>query len=357
VRDQRLAPVGPSLGVALGRLAACGGGDTAEAGTTAIMQSIIGSGVPGWVPPGQEAGFRPNATKVIVLITDAPMHLHAPYPSLATTIDTLRAYDVKLVGISINDGINDAAADLRLLSAGSRTEAPPGGLACGAHGRTDVAAGAPMVCSVPITGAGIARLAGPVARLIEEVVAPGLLSVRLHTERPALAAISGASREHANLHAKSQLPVDVVFSCPASAAGTRTSINLAGAIGATTVAHTSVVLRCLPVPASIPPTVPLVVAAAAAPPPPPPPLSSNINPNVNPGTGAATEEEQQSQLALADLSQRADSQPAVEDNKPDMGAPMLYTAALLLTGAAAYAFRIRTQPQPNLARVRRRGTR
>ncbi|HVT65948.1 MAG TPA: hypothetical protein VHD81_12405 [Mycobacteriales bacterium] len=357
VLDQRIAPVGPSLGRALGRLSAAGGGDVAEADTTAVMQAITGSGVPGWVEPGQEAGFRPDATKVIVLITDAPMHLHSPYPTLTATTDALRAYDVRLVGISINDGLNDAAADLRSLASGSRTDAPEGGLACHADGRPDVPAGAPMVCSVPITGAGIAVLAGPVARLIEQVVAPGLLSVHLHSSRPSVASLAGASREHANLHAKSRLPVTVVYNCPVSAAGSRTPINLSGAVGSTTVAHTSVVLRCLPTPptVAVPPAV--VVAPAVAAQPPPPPLTSNINPNVNPGTGAATNEEQQSQLALADLNQSADTEPAVNDNGPDMGAPMLYAAALLLTGAAALAFRVRTQPQPNLARVRRKGTR
>jgi hypothetical protein len=86
-------------------------------------------------------------------------------------------------------------------------------------------------------------------------------------------------------------------------------------------------------------------------------VSSNINPNVNPGTGAATEQEQQSQLAVADLSQQSDSQPAVSDDGPDMGAPMLYAAALLMTAAAGFALRLRTQPAPHLARARRKGTR
>lgn len=357
VLDQRIAPVGPGLGKALGQLTADAGGDTPEADTIAVMQALTGAGLPRWIQPGQDVGFRPEATKVIVLITDEPMHIHPPYPSLAATTNALRAYDVKLVGISVNSGLNDGAADLRALARGSGTEAPAGGLACHRPGRIDVPAGAPMVCSVPITGAGIAVLAGPVARLIEQVVAPGLLSVHLHTPRPAVASITGASREHANLHARSALPVTVVYSCPVSAAGSRTPINLSGAVGTTTVAHASVTLRCLPTPpvAGVPPAV--VVAPAVAAQPPPPPLTSNINPNVNPGTGAATNEEQQSQLALADLSQRADTAPAPNDNGPDMGAPMLYAAALLLTAAAGFAFRIRTQPQPHLARVRRKGTR
>jgi hypothetical protein len=357
VLDQRVAPVGPSLGQALGRLTAAGGGDVAEADTIAIMQALTGAGISRWIAPGQEAGFRPDATKVIVLITDAPMHLHSPYPSLAATTDALRAYDVKLVGISINDGLNDAARDLRSLALGSRTQAPAGGLACGAHGRTDVPAGAPMVCSVPITGRGIAALADPVSRLIEQVVAPGLLSVQLHTKRRSVAAFAGPSREHANLHAKSELAVSVVYSCPVSAAGSRTPIRLSGAVGPTTVAHTSIVLRCLPAAAPALPPAAVAAPAVAAQPPPPPPLTSNVNPNVNPGTGAAAQEEQQSQLAVADLGQSVDSQPAVNDDGPDMGAPMLYAAALIMTGAAAYAFRHRTAPAPNLARVRRKGTR
>ncbi|HVV77518.1 MAG TPA: hypothetical protein VHC43_15950 [Mycobacteriales bacterium] len=357
VLDQRIAPVGASLGQALGKLSAAGGGDIPEADTIAVMQAITGSGVPNWVAPGQEAGFRPNATKVIVLITDAPMHLHGSYPSLAATTYALRAYDVRLVGISINDGLNEAATDLRALAAGSRTDAPPGGLACGGRGQAVVPAGAPMVCSVPITGAGIAVLAGPVARLIEQVVAPGLLSVRLHSARPGVAAISGASTEHANLHDRSLLPVTVVYHCPAAAAGSTTPITLSGAVGKATVAHADVQLQCLPNPAPLIPAAAIVLPAIAAQPPPPPPISSNINPNVNPGTGAATEQEQQNQLALADLSQRDGTEPARESDGPDMGAPMLYAAALLMTAAAGYALRLRTQPTPNLARARKKGTR
>lgn len=355
VRDHRIAPVDAGLGRALGRLSACGGGDIPEADTIAVMQSLTGSGVPGWVAPGQEAGFRPGATKVIVLITDAPMHDHGSYPSITATTDALRAYDVRLVGININDGTNDAVADLSALAAGSHTDAPPGGLACRGGGHPDVPAGAPMVCSVPITGAGIAALAGPVARLIEQVVAPGLLSVRLQSARPGVAAITGNARENANLHARSLLPVTVVYRCPASAAGSTTPITLSGAVGKTTVAHTSVTLRCLPTQPTVVPVVPLVVAAAAAPPPPPPPLTSNINPNVNPGTGAATEQEQQSQLAVADLGDRGDVTPAPNDSGPEPGAPMLYAAALLMTGAAALALRMRKQPELALARARRTG--
>ncbi|MGN6472171.1 MAG: hypothetical protein ACTHK4_00800, partial [Mycobacteriales bacterium] len=358
VLDHRIAPVDAGLGQALGRLSSCGGGDVPEADTIAVMQSITGTGIPGWVPSGQEIGFRPNATKVIVLVTDAPMHVHAPYPSLIETTDALRAYGVNLVGIAIKDGINDAATDLRALAGGSHTDAPPGGLACASNGRAVVPAGAPMVCSVPITGNGIAVLAGPVARLIEQVVAPGLLSVHLQSSHAGLASFAGASREQANLHTASRLPVTVVYSCPASAAGSRTPITLTGAVGSTAVAHTRVVLQCLPAPvAPVVPPAAAVVAAVAAPPPPPPPLTSNINPNVNPGPGAATEEPQQSQLALADLSDQPGAQPATNDNGPDMGAPMLYAAALLLTGAAALALRLRPQPEPNLARTRVKGTR
>lgn len=356
IRDQKIAPIGPSLGHALAQLFACGGGDIAEADTIAVMQALTGSGVPNWVPPGQEAGFRPDATKVIVLVTDSPMHLRAPYPNLTTTTDALRAYGVHLVGIDINDGLGGAVDDLRALAAGSNTDAPAGGVACKGKDQADVPAGAPMVCSVPVTGAGIAVLADPVAHLIEQVVDPGLLSVHLHSRNKGFASFVGSSREHANLHAKSVLPVTVDFRCPVSASDSRTPITLSGAVGPTTVAHTSVTLHCLPTtPAAIVPPAALVVAAAAAPPPPPPPLTSNINPNVNPGAGAATNEEQQNQVALADLSNRADSEPAVNENGPDLGAPMLYAAALLMTGAAALALRLRAQPQHSLAHVRRKG--
>jgi hypothetical protein len=219
-----------------------------------------------------------------------------------------------------------------------------------------------MVCSVPVSGKGIALLAGPVSRLIEEAVAPSLLSVHLHSQHSGFAAFVGPSRKRANLHAASRLPVTVDFSCPLSAAGSSTPITLSGAVGATTVAHTSVVLHCLPVPTVSIPPVAVVAAAVAAPPPPPPPVTSNINPNVNPGTGAATQEEQQSQLAVAELNDEPGAAPATSDNGPDMGAPMLYAAALLLAGSAALALRLRPRTEPALARVRttarpRRGAR
>jgi hypothetical protein len=353
--DQRIAPVGPGLAQALNRLSACDGGDVPEADTIAVMQALTGTGVPGWVPPGEEAGFRPGATKVIVLITDSPMHLQPPYPTMAQTTAALRAYGVNVVGIVIKDG-DGGGPDLRRLVAGSGTLAPSGGVACTGQGGTDLPAGAPLVCDVPVTGAGIAALAGPVSSLVEQVAAPAELSVHVHAAQTAqsrLVSFVGPSRGTANLRATSRLPVTLDYSCPAAAAGSRTPVSLTGAVGPTTVAHTSVVLTCLPAP--LVPAGPVAIAPAvvAAQPPPPPPVTGNANPNLNPGAGAATEEEQQSQTALADLGERTEAEPGTAEGPgPDLGAPMLYAGALLLSGATALALRLRTSPAPNLARVR-----
>jgi hypothetical protein len=359
VRDQAIAPVGPSLGRALGSLSAAGGGDPAEADTIAVMQALTGSGVPAYVPAGQNAGFRPNATKVIVLITNSGMHLSAPYPTMAKTVTTLRAYGVKVVGLVVDvGGIGTADADMRQLVGQSGTVAPPGGVDCDGDGTVDVRAGAPLVCNVATSAAGVAALAGPVSRLVEQVADPAELAVRLQSTHAQAASLVGAAHVHANLHATNRLPATVDYSCPNNAGRQHSTVRLAGLVSGVAVAHIVAEVRCLPVPHPKPAVIPAAVVPAAvnppepapvapAPPPPPPPVSGNANPNVNPGTGAAAEQEKQSQLAVADAEAAPQPGPAPDPAGP--AAPVLYASALALAGATALALRTRSRTALNTA--------
>ncbi|HWL65998.1 MAG TPA: hypothetical protein VNP73_08490, partial [Actinomycetota bacterium] len=90
--NRSIGPAGPELAEALEKLEASGGGaDPRESQLTGLYQAATGDGEPGFVPAGQDAGFRPAALKVIVHITDAAFHTDPAHPSppWATVVDAL----------------------------------------------------------------------------------------------------------------------------------------------------------------------------------------------------------------------------------------------------------------------------
>jgi len=145
------------------------GGDAPESQLAALYQAATGKGqdlsrvgYPGAsIPPGQQASFRRNACKLIVLWTDAPFHrpgdpgdLPYPGPSFEETINALLAVDpVKVIGISSGTA---ALPDLKEVAMGTGALAPPGGVDWNGDGVVDILEGEPLVCSIPPTGEGIA---------------------------------------------------------------------------------------------------------------------------------------------------------------------------------------------------------
>ena len=125
-------------------------------------QDLSEAGYPGAsIPAGQQASFRKGATKIIILWTDAPFHrpgdsgdIPYPGPGFEKTIKALLNVDpAKVIGISSGTA---AVPDLREIARGTGALAPPGGVDWDSDGVVDIPEGAPLVCSVPPTGEGIA---------------------------------------------------------------------------------------------------------------------------------------------------------------------------------------------------------
>lgn len=124
-------------------------------------QDLSGLGFPGAsIPAGQQANFRNGATKLFLLWTDAAFHLPGdagsigyPGPSFADTVAAILALDPpKVIGIS-SGGVG--VSDLQAMAAATNAFAPPGGVDCDADGVVDLPEGAPLVCTISATGAGI----------------------------------------------------------------------------------------------------------------------------------------------------------------------------------------------------------
>lgn len=105
---------------AIDGLSAAGGGDTPESATEALYQSVTSAGLSGLVSRASCSGggrgqacFRPEATPIIVLITDAQFHngpggsnaysFVSPTPRTYTqAVDALHTVDARVVGVAVN---------------------------------------------------------------------------------------------------------------------------------------------------------------------------------------------------------------------------------------------------------------
>lgn len=128
---------------------------------TGAGQDLSGTGFPAAsIPAGQQANFRPGATKLFLLWTDAPFHLPGdpgtilyPGPSFVATAAAILALDPpQVVGISSG---NAGLTDLQTIAAATNAFAPPGGIDCNNDGVIDLLEGQPLVCMTDFSGAGI----------------------------------------------------------------------------------------------------------------------------------------------------------------------------------------------------------
>jgi hypothetical protein len=149
------------------------GGDTPESQAPALYQTVTGEGDGIYIPAGQQANFRSEAAKVIVMLTDAPFHLvygGIPGASPATYAEAAAALQAlpraQVVGIFSNPEYPAFIIDLQNIARDTGSLAPPGGLDCNGDGTPDILAGEPLVCTVSYTGAGIPNV---FVRLVETV--------------------------------------------------------------------------------------------------------------------------------------------------------------------------------------------
>ncbi|MBW1833597.1 MAG: hypothetical protein JRI62_02045 [Deltaproteobacteria bacterium] len=158
------------------------GADDPESQLAALYQAATGagqviSGYPGaTIATNQQANFRNNVIKLFLLWTDAPFHypgdpgdISYPGPSFNDTISAIMALDPPQV-LGIRSGDDEGALeDLREIAEGTGALAPEGGVDCDGDGTNDILEGDPIVCSVAVTGEGIAQA---MAAVVEAAVEP-----------------------------------------------------------------------------------------------------------------------------------------------------------------------------------------
>lgn len=131
-----------------------GGGDIPE-GDTYALDGAVGVGHLPYTMDSEGATFRPGATRVILLVTNAPMHDgDSPgYPSIDEAIASLRAAGGMAVGLQIlgtgsaPSQDRDASRDLARVARGTGATARRA-VDCDGDQHVDVAKGAPLVCEM-----------------------------------------------------------------------------------------------------------------------------------------------------------------------------------------------------------------
>jgi hypothetical protein len=361
---------------------AAGGANIPEAQTIALTQAVTGNGqkLPDPpVNPRQEAGFRADAFKVIVLISDSSFYQTSGYPTKAATINTLNVADVKVVSalVTTAEGDHDnARQDMEEIADGTRTYAPAQGVDCDGNHRMsvgDLPPGAPLVCEAG--GGSDANIGPAIVSLLLGVTDPGTLAVDVHDSNRVVQQIKGRTSQVVNLKQPSGLSFALPVRCSQAQDGLDLPIGLLPTVRAVPVGlYGEVIVRCrsaLIVPPPVPPAPrpqeepfvdvprlprPPVAAAVVQPPPAPAQPLSNINPNA----GFSQQEEQQFQLAAVTqgAADQEDPQEEVElamsDHRARDAAAGGYVlgGGMMLSSAVAVAYRRRLQRATRTRTVR-----
>jgi hypothetical protein len=362
---------------------AAGGADIPEAQTVALTQAVKGTGSKLPDPPVdryQNAEFRADAYKVIVLISDSSFSQNkAGYPTKAATINTLNVAEVKVVSalVTTAEGDHDnARQDMEEVAEGTRTLAPPQGVDCDGNHRSspgDLLPGAPLVCEAG--GGSDANIGPAIVGLLLGVIDPGTLAVEVHdTNAVVQQPIKGRTSQVVNLKRPNALAFALPLSCTKAQDGLDLAVGLLPTVRAVPVGlYGEVTVRCRSNPLAPPPPPPApkpqeepildmprpprppVVAAVVQPPPAPAQPLSNINPNA----GFSQQEEQQFQLAA--VTQDASEENAQEEVELAMSdhrardaaaAGYLFGGAAVLSTATALAYRRRLQRSMRTRTVR-----
>lgn len=143
-------------------LTAGGGGDLKESQRTAVHQAATGLGTNMFtytLPPGLGASFRPGATKLLILWTDALFHQHTDYQyagaaSYAQAVSAVEGLNHAMV-LGVSSDPHGGLTDLGLIAAATGALAPAGGVHCDGDEVVDILEGQPLVCEVGSAGEGI----------------------------------------------------------------------------------------------------------------------------------------------------------------------------------------------------------
>lgn len=284
-----------------------------------LVQSVTGAGLsspdlPVPVAPGQAAEFRQSedTRRVIVLATDekfwappgTPMTAEGR-PDLAKVAKLLREHDIRVIGL--NNDTYESREDLRTMARLTNTIAPKGGLPCryGDEGKV-IPEGQPVVCE---NRTGVATV---IQRLLSALPDFQRVSVAVGRTSPVFRGIGNGLFPKVNVKNVFDGEFTATYSCAGVPSGSyAVPINafLRGYKVATTVATVNCGASLVP-PVSKTDPVPVAQNPPGNPAPPPPApipaqpvtqVQSQVQTQVqvNPQVGAAAQQEEQLQLALA----------------------------------------------------------
>jgi hypothetical protein len=360
-----------------------GGNNPAEAQLAALQQATYGPGIQDpnspaaaplyIVPPGQDAGWRaaPDVRRIIVHATDEAFDKPAGSPMKNGELDydgviaQMNAHHVQQIGITT--GAIESRDDLARMARATHTVAPPGGSDCGQGEILPV--GSPLVCD---TEGDFSAIIGRLVKSLQDHA-----TVTLGARGSFGQVIRGLDASHmsgVDVTKPNVLPFKVAVTCKGLSPGTYHE-DLTASLRGVRIATSKLTVNCLG-PAAAARLIPPVAAAIPVPPPPPAPLAVVPAPpaaqpqaapqaqpqaQVNPVTAAALQRQQQLQLALAlqaGLERPGTSEETelamVGNRHEDEAAALTLLAAAMLASSAFGLARLRSRPEPTLARSGRR---
>lgn len=380
--DRAVGPADESLTEALESLVSSGGGDLPESQLTAIHQAVTGAGDPGFVEPGQDAGFRRDALSVIVHMTDeafnnSPAH---PSPQMDVVAAQVRDKGVRHIGLGVwgKSGNVRALRDLRAFGDAAESNAPVD-VDCNGDGTVDILAGEPLVCDIREEArAGVMNLAPAIIATVKSVSQKAPVELEALGGGPIVESVSPELYPRIDTIESAGLDFDVTFACPRQEKRTTKKVTLQAKVLEVPVATAEVDVVCKALPAvAVPPKrkekepvpllppPPLAPAAVivAVPPAPPAPIPEPVpgpQPNAQAQGAMADQEQEQTQLAFVHAARwkaQLEEELALADyshrGRRTVPPAALYATASLMALGYAFLTVARNRTQAALQRVRR----
>lgn len=327
-----ISPPGPSLLDAFNKLWTCGGDEPAPLG---LQEAAIGDGQdllpPGSsgndIPPGRDAGWRPDATKIVLHVTDEIFQKYPDTPTTAEAILALRSRHIYQMGLVAKEGQlqkfqPDPNSD-PVVPGASRPDLETVAIATGAiaskavdcngNGNTDIPRGGPLVCGLNNYDPEIAKSLGPaITDMVASLIGLDDVNIVASSGEEVVddiqpAAFTGLDPAHDHL-----LDFDVTYNC-AGHAGRVIDVTLQAVSASDGLLDTATTtVGCAP--RVIPPTPP---ARGGAAPIVVPELPAPVTPyQFNPGVQASAQvqpqpQQQAQQQAQQQSQQQAQAQGAV----------------------------------------------
>jgi len=390
-RKLDISPPGPALLKALDGLSADGGGD--ETTLAALYQTATGKGqddTGAFIAPHQQANFRPDALHLVINATDEGFTtggdpLSGPaQPSFDMVGAALRAVHAMQLGIAYESDAATAlqeqtnpkfkpnpSVDERTVASATGALAPTEGADCNGDGNPDILPGQPLVCIVdPARAADAAAIAPAIVNMV--LAAPDFepVSVTWASKHPVVQSITPKVSPAVNLRFPAQLTFQVTYNCPATLPAGIYPAMLTARVRGSAVAKAIAQIDCsTPVlPAAAGPLAGLGAATVPAPPSEPvtnaqPQSQPQTQPQSQPQsqaqaqTGAAFQEQEETQLAFAYTNPVGDGERSFSFSRyrgPSSGngdGLPVYPVAAMLGSLAAVAV-ARTRRRTQIVRVR-----